>query len=400
MVRVCRNNLFVTLVLALCAVTSVRAQDAAPPAAPTPAAPDPASTPAPANAATTPPATSNARLAPGGIAAEKGSGLPVHIGAAFSNSVGNGFLAATQYQRQPQWSTALSLSPSLNIAQLVKGTSADVLPKMRLGGSVTFSVGNWLPASSGEVYDRIVRVSDFGTNLSFPALFNDDTYTNISVTPSIGVRLPLSLASRQRNLAVSPSANVAIGWHTPEWKFGTFDVNYTPSVRGNIYTADSPSIPCDSAVRSRGVVTNPLLDSDEPLAYGRSAEILPNGECRLRGRQNVGSISNGIGAGWSLGGHSVSMELGWAVSFLRRLRNDPSLSSKYASQQNFNESSSGSISYTYTIPVDFNLSISAALGSEQGVWSADGSKPRFPFFDFFTPANNFSSGSLSLAVGI
>jgi hypothetical protein len=94
----------------------------------------------------------------------------------------------------------------------------------------------------------------------------------------------------------------------------------------------------------------------------------------------------------------VSLSLGIAHAFVRALKNDPALSSPFSSGQNFNETTSGSLSYSYQLPVDFNSFLSAGVFSGQP--SVSGTNLRFPFWDFQTPANNFSGFFFDVVVGI
>jgi hypothetical protein len=148
---------------------------------------------------------------------------------------------------------------------------------------------------------------------------------------------------------------------------------------------------------------DPVNGFDElPLVLPRAAEILPNGECIIAGRQNIGSINNAMATGWSTtdGLHNVTLSLSWGLGFLRPLANDPGLASTFSSGQNFIENTAGSLSYTYTVPVDNPFFITAGIASGQPAWSADGKTLRFPLWDFFTPANNFSAAFFDVTVGI
>lgn len=355
----------------------------------------------------------NARLAPGGILAdEKADKFPLHLTATLDNSFGQGFYAATpgasvipvyggdvlvdapNVYGQPNWGTSLSLRPAASLPKW------DGLPKMTVSTSIDFSVNNWLRASSnGGVYEQQLRVSDLGVGLVLPGLYKEE-FTGITATPVFSARAPLSITSRQQNLFTSVGASVALGWDSPETPVGTFSFQYTPSLRGNFYTQDAPTIPCEAGVNLRGVVADPFEKADLPFAYGRTAEIAANGECVLRGRQGLASFSNNASVAWVFGDHAVSLSLGWGLGFLRPISDQPELKGLYASSQSFNENSNGSISYTYTVPVDFSLNLTAGIGSSQPAWNAAGTGLRFPFYDFVTPANNFSSAFFDVSLGI
>lgn len=393
----------------------------APKAAPdgTSAAPAVAPVAAPAAAATpaATPAPAAKVEAKAGDAEEEGKGndkFPLHMGLGLSSSASNAWLAPTSPavnipvnggssqvtvpgsngMMQPNLSTSLSLSPSASIPKL-----ADWMPKMSVGGSMSFSIENWFPAyGNGGVYDRQIRMSDFGLSLRMPGLFKEEV-TGISMSPSLSTSIPLSITSRFQNKITSLGGNLGFGWRGPEWEYGQIGVNYSAGLRGNFYSQEASTIPCEAGVSLASSVENPLENGDLPLQYAREAETADNGECVLRGRQGLASFNNNVGASWSLGDHSVSTSLSWNLGFLRPLSSSPELSSEYATGQNFNENWSGNLSYSYKIPVDWDMSVSAGIGSSQSVFDRQGNL-RFPFFDFFHPANGFSSAFVDLSVGI
>jgi hypothetical protein len=333
-----------------------------------------------------------ARLAPGGVLAGAGDAFPLRLTATLDNFAGNGFLAPG-YQIQPMFGSSLSMRPS---AMLPK---AEGLPRTMLMGAIDFSVNNWLFATTnGGVYERQVRVSDFAFGVLLPGFLREEV-TGISATPVLSARLPFSITSRQQNLFTSFGAALPISWNSPETPVGVFSVQYTPAVRANLYTQDAPSIPCEAGIAFGSIVTNPMQNGDLPLSYGRAAEILPNGECALVGRQGMASIANNGALAWSLGDHALSLTIGWGIGFLRPLTERPDLSSEFASGQSFTETSNGSFSYTYTVPVDMQLFLTAGIASSQPAFTRD-NRLRFPFYDFATPANNFAAAFFDVTVGI
>ena len=57
------------------------------------------------------------------------------------------------------------------------------------------------------------------------------------------------------------------------------------------------------------------------------------------------------------------------------------------------------MSYTYTVPVDFNMFLTGGIFSQQPVYNDQG-QLRFPLWDFVTPANNLSGFFFDVTVGI
>jgi hypothetical protein len=91
---------------------------------------------------------------------------------------------------------------------------------------------------------------------------------------------------------------------------------------------------------------------------------------------------------------------------LQGIRTDPSLSSPYASGQNFNENMSGNVAYSYSFDklVGFPLGISAGVGTSGSTYRYNEDtgefELRFPFYDFYTPANGYSAAFVDLSVGL
>jgi hypothetical protein len=215
----------------------------------------------------------------------------------------------------------------------------------------------------------------------------------------------LSITSRQQNLITNVAAAAQFMWGSPETPVGSFFIQYTPSVRALFYSQPGPTMPCDVPAPYENPLPSgdPVNGLDElPLVLPRAEQLLPNGECIMVGRQNIGSVNNAMATGWSTtdGSHNVTLSLSWGLGFLRPLATAPELASPFSSGQNFNENTSGSLSYTYTVPTDYPFFITAGLASGQPAWSADGKTMRFPLWDFFTPANNFSAAFLDVTIGM
>jgi hypothetical protein len=401
---------FAPLILwTLLVAAAAHAQQAPAPSSP---APDASQTPAPstdANAAspegtasattttTTQAAPTNARLAAGGVVTGGGS-FPLHLQVTLDNFVGNGVLAPG-YQAQPNVGTSVNLRPTAVLPRF------ENMPRMILSMSLDFSVNNWLPAfTNTSVMERQILVGDPSIALILPGIFREEV-TGIGVSLVASARAPLSMTSRQQNLVTNVGGAAQFMWASPETPVGTFFVQYTPSVRLAVYSQPAATMPCD--VPQPYVTPKPSANpangvDDLPLVQPRAAELLPSGECILAGRQPMGSINNSTASGWSTtdGTHNVTLALSWSLGFLRPLTSAPELASPFSSGQNFNENSSGSLSYTYTVPTDFPFFITTGVFSSQPVWSANGKTPRFPVWDFFTPANNFSAAFFDVTVGI
>ena len=391
------------LLVLLLTTTSSLAQTTPPTPTPTPApsaaavAAAQATTPTPPKEGEQPAAASqqNARLAPGGVVAG-GSSFPLGLQLTLDNTLGSGILAPG-YQAQPQFSTSVNVRPNFRIPR------NDALPRMILTGSVDFFVANWLPASRNFTnYDRQVQLSDAVVALILPGLYTE-TLTGISMSPVLSARAPLSLFSRQNNLITNVGASIQFAWNSPDTPIGGFFIQYIPSARTNFYSQVGATAPCSTSSFQPPKTTNPGNDLvDLPVYFGREEQLLPNGDCILPGRQVVATIGNSVNTGWSTsdGAHNVSVGAAWSHAFLRGLTNKPELSSPFASGQGFVEGSSGSLSYTYTLPVDFRLFLTAGVFTQNLSAYNNQGGIRFPIYDFVTPANNLSSAFFDVTVGI
>jgi hypothetical protein len=320
-------------------------------------------------------------------AAKQSNKMPFTANASLNNSLGIGtFVPGTQ--RVPNWNTGLGLSLGYSLPKW------DYLPKMRLGGGMNFSVP-WLNSyNSGGALQRQLSYSDFGISLSMPAAVKTDW--GLSVSPGFGISLPISMASRFQRRLTSARASASVSWS----KYG-FSVGWTPGIRGNANLEAGRSVPC-------GEIPNPVVvgnDADTvqtvPLVISREDEILENGRCIIPGRASMGGVSNTLSLGYSfLDDHSVSLSVGHSLGFLAPLEDNPAVQSEFASDQNFSESTSGGLGYSYSVPIDTPLSFSAGLSSGQPAFTMDGKNLRFPLFDFVSPGNNFTSFYLGMSVGI
>ncbi len=337
----------------------------------------------------------NARLAPGGVVAG-GNAFPLHAQLTLDNALGSGVFAPG-YQQQVNWSSSLSIRVSAMLPKPEWG------PRMLLSGGTDFSVGNWLPEfSNSDTFDRQITVGDAIGAVIMPGLYREE-FTGIGMSLIFSARAPLSMASRQQNLLLNAGGAAQFMWGSPETPIGSFFVQYTPTLRFSAYSEVGATVPCAAGTPSRVRPSADPIDgiTELPVYYGRAEQVLANGECLLPGRQPLASVGQNGATGWSStdGAHNVTMTLAWSHAFLRPLKNEPSLTSAFASGQNFTESTSGSLSYTYTVPVDFNFFLTTGVFSSQPMFMDNG-MIRFPIYDFVTPAANLSGFFLDVTVGI
>jgi hypothetical protein len=309
---------------------------------------------------------------------------------------------------------------------------------VNLGGSFSLSMPNWFSTYDGNgVYDRLVRISDFGIRLSFPELNEllKEDVTGIKGNVGLSTSIPLSISSRQQNRITNLGLSGGVNWSTDHiWKeapWGSVSLGYAPRVGFNFYSQVATTIPCVTDETVGGLVADPLAFNDLVLSYGRNAsdlgdaELLPNGECVRPGRQGLMSLGNSLSASWNLKEHSLSTSVAWSLGFMRPLTTRPELTGRFASDQNFNENMSADLSYSYDFSslVGFNMNLSTGIATSGSVFvnipddpnCANPTGPsgavetcsthyeaRFPFplFDYRFPGNGMSSAFVSLSMGI
>ncbi len=338
---------------------------------------------------------------------EDPNAFPLHASLILENAVGSGWFGAG-YTMNPTFSQSLSPSLRYNLPKV------DWLPTMV--ASTKLDVGiQWISNHFSTVYDRVPRVSDLFGALTFPELYTEEV-TGIAFVGSLGARAPLSLTSRRWNTLGSLAIAGSASWSTahledmlPEW-LGDFTLGYAPSASVIGHASSSPSIPCDGSALGLGVPrfgrATEILER-VPLVITRDGEINADGECIIPGRRVIGSFTHALSAGWSQGKHAVNATVGMSYQILAPLSNAPELSSPFSTSQSWSELSTGSVAYTYSVPlesfdlpIDTSLALTAGVASLQPSYTLDGKNLRFPFWDFVTPQNNFSAAFVAIDVGI
>lgn len=316
--------------------------------------------------------------------------FPLHVSGDVANSVGIGSFVSG-YRRQPSFGTSLTMIGSYDVPEFIKGFPL----ALALRGDLTM---DWLPSYTTSDRERPVqvRVEDIIIKLTSPKVFNDKQY-GFFFTPALTLITPASVTSQAQNRILGFSLQNTFGWQN----YG-FSVGYTPV--GSIWTFSSEAITLDCGVSTPDVINpnNPDFGVEQymwQLVAASTEQRLPDGRCVITGRQAMASVKNVIEAGWSYKNHSIGASLTWVMGFLRPLENNPELHSLYASTSNMVESSKGQISYSYQIPVGFDLVVEGGVLSYQAAYDEKG-RVRFPFFDFLSPANNFTQFYIDISAGV
>jgi len=251
-----------------------------------------------------------------------------------TNSVGTGSFLK-QVDRQEQLISTLTLTPFLTLKNLV----ADKSLKISAEQKINF---NWLPqASPPEKFD-------FSDLIIRTALQDAFAWagTGLTLTPSLEVEAPVSKLSRAARRYVGLGTALSLAW-----AYEGFSLSYKPLLTGFINGAPAVS---DCNERSPCTPT----------------------------RQTRAMFKNTLVAKYIHGNHTVAATFRLYDAFLRPLASD-------AEAKNLSESTLGVLEYSYAIPMRFPLAVTFGVISFQPSRNAQGTI-NFPFFDFVTPANNYS----------
>ncbi|MEI6805047.1 MAG: hypothetical protein WCK49_00900 [Myxococcaceae bacterium] len=313
------------------------------------------------------------------------------LSASMGNSVGIGTFV-TGYSQTPAWSTSLIFTPSYKIPEFWG------LPRISLSAYQLISVW-WLDSyvtTPTNAQNRVV-FSDLMMSGIMNKILNFES-SGFSLGAGPGLWAPVSSFSRNMNRILGFTFAAPIAWN----KWG-FSAGFTPSILAWTHSDTNISVPClempTAAINPYDQGTN-MDQAIQGLSIIKNGdERLGDGRCLVSGRQNIWTLNNSFSLGWSNPNHAVNLGLAWYVNFLRPLADQPELRSPYAINQNFNEVTMGRVAYSYTVPIETNLTFSAGILSWQSAYDQAGHLT-FPFFDFVTPGNNQTQIFVQATVGI
>ena len=292
--------------------------------------------------------------------AQQKARFPVSALVILDNSLGAGALVSNQYARNLSWSATLSLRPTLTLYN-----------KLRLTLRTDVSKNLSSSYQDSDSYIRQTRVSDISLIASMPAFFHEQR-TGIVAGASLAVYAPISMSSRMANLvtAIRPGLNLSWSWAGLRLGYGLFyrqNFNTTTNRTHNI-----AALPSSLTFRSGG------------------AEDLGDGEIALGTRNTQRAVYNTLNASYSfLQRWSFSASLMMINAFKYTQPLSDQYSSPYASATGQSDITSGSLDLSYQATE--HLAFSFGVSSTQPLRTADNRFLRFPFYDFMSPANNFSA---------
>lgn len=307
------------------------------------------------------------------VTAEEGDAaapFPLRLSASLTHSLGQGTFVLG-YSGNPYLATSLSLSPSLALGDFNVSVAQGFELEWTQSDSTTHP--NQLLYGDTELKGGYsgLRLKELG--LSFPL--------------SITFTLPISLASRHAGklFGVSVGSQVA---YSPSWLQGLrlsagLGGGWNAIVRELAGRAALESVrPYED--RSRGIVV-------PSGCLRREAEEIANFACGAI--PSVGGVSASLGASYAmLGGQlTFATSLGILSRFSYYWGPDDEYTSEHAKPGlGHREATTGSLSLAYS-PFEW-LTVSAGTYSLQPLVFAPGLYLRwFPYWDIFTPANNYST---------
>lgn len=328
------------------------AEDPAPGTAPA-AAP---ATPAKPEAKTGDEVPESVAILTGGTAAGKRK-FPFGGIAILEQSLGVGTFVANEYARTPYYAYLVSLRPRYYITD-------------QLSAELRFDFSQELTVSSGTstTYKRQVMPADLLLTVRYQDVYKIPK-VGIGISPFVRIGAPTSYESRYRNLYVSTAAGFDL-----TKLLGPVFLDYTLRATKNFNGTTTAT------------VTGPVA-----VVRRQGAEDLGNGEVATGDNNVEWSVFNSLMATFILSDQwSISLQLAIANSWTYDGPGKDALASDYAKGgRGQRDKTYGVLDVTYQ-PFE-HFGFSAGISSTQPAKTADNKSFRFPFFDFSSEGNNYTT---------
>lgn len=321
-----------------------------------------------------------------GATEAKDKAFPLHASASLTQQLGSATFVSTGAPEtyNPTFSSALTLAPSATLARDWTLSLQQV-------------IGIEWTRSDSTTYTNQLELSDLGVRISYSGLSWEDL--NLSLGLNAGYQLPISMQSRHIGSTGALSAGTRLGWALQDLGLTTsisFGVGVNPTLEALAARfANVPVLPYND--RTLGPTT-PVSCNKRP---GEG-----NGAC-LDGAWPSGvSWRTGVGVGYTPpildNKLSLSADVGYAQGFSSYIA--PTEGTTQAGLDTFDnadlkadnardftprQSTQGNLSASYQAADFFVATIGAQSG--QPFLNQRGDGIRFPFWDFTSTANNFSS---------
>jgi hypothetical protein len=303
-------------------------------------------------------------LAQGAVAATTASEEErLHASVSLSNTVGIATFVADDHADNPYFAQSLSIGPSYQLAD-----------KQTLG--LGWSLGYEYTSPDNET-GRRYSPSDIGASLSHSELWSNQP-TGLKLSGSLRAIVPTSFESRASNtitnVTASPSLSKSFGERLSlSYTFGFTKYFPTTEYRGTTgskFDDDGVALCLDSKDRAGsgcmgGLNNNFSISNSLGLSYKFTDKL-------------SGSLGIGLSRAWKLAPNGEVGDSG-----------EPSFTRQGGLYQ-----TTGSLSASYA--VNETYSVSGGIFTGQPALDSRQSRPRFPLFDFETPANGFTSFGLTV----
>lgn len=333
--------------------------------------------------ATTTDASATVTVTPALTPEEKPAPFPLHASASITQQLGSATFMLSPVN--PTFGSSVTLAP---YATLTKDWTL----------SLQQVIGIEWTRSEGTTYQNQLELSDLNARISYSGLKFEDL--GLSLGLNGGYNLPISLASRNQGSLGAMSVGARLGWSNKPSGFSAY---------GSAGTGYNPII---HELAGRVNDAKPVPYNDRAL--GPTTPVT----CNLRpGEANSACLSGiwpsgfswraGIGGGYTPpildGKLSVSVDVGYSQSLSSYIAptegtttgsdgtvyDNADLVGEHAVAVAPRQGSSGNIGVSYQVTDWFVASLGAQSG--QPFLNARGDGIRFPFWDFTSTANNFSS---------
>jgi hypothetical protein len=290
---------------------------------------------------------------------------PWGVSLVLNSVLGQGTFVSNEYAKNSLFAQNLSIAPSYKWEQISFNAS--------LGISTEYT------KSDTATENNQVFLSDLILGISSPLM--DLKEYDASLSGSAKVSLPTSLMSQRQSLYFSASAGISASKN-----FGPVSLSYTLSGRKNFHQYQTPVLYEEDL---RDFDTYYRADGNERL----DSHVVSTGE-------NLVSFgfTNGLNVGYAITDKlSASIGFSYSVAFVyQSYEKDEYTSENAKSGRSYKDLIIGTIDLTYQINSMFALS--TGILTEQYPKTADTEGYRFPWYNFSTPADNYSMFYLDFSI--
>jgi len=309
------------------------------------------------------PALASAQSAISGVASAPAE-EKLHASVSLSNSLGIATFVADDHADNPYFAQSLSIGPSYSLTD-----------------KLTFGLGwslGWEYTAPESENGRRYAPSDISGSLSHSELWND-AWSGLKLSGSLRAIAPTSFESRASNtitnLTVSPSLSKSFG----ERLSLSYTFAFTKFFVATEYKGSTGSQYGDDGIAN-------CLDSERE-----------GSGCQGSSLNNNFSISNSLGLSYKIT-DKLSGSLGFGLARGWKLAPNGTVGTSEEgswTKQGGDYRMTGSLSASYA--VNQTYSVSGGIFTGQPALDSRQSRPRFPLFDFETPANGFTSFGLTIS---